>query len=254
MAGDWIKMRMDLQTHPKIVRIMSATCSDKFRVIGGLHAVWCIFDQHSDNGELRGYSPEMMDTVIGWNGLSDALISVGWLEHSDETLVMPEFDSHNGKSAKRRADDTKRKREARLCPQDVRKMSANDQEKLGTREEKRREDKDSKPKTPVDRKTTFDSWVATIKISGEKPIPDNHAVITYADDAGIPQEYLAICWEHFKGRYTGDPKKYIDWRKVFHNAVRENWFKLWWLDAGEYKLTSVGQQGLIALKNKKGDQ
>lgn len=141
MAGDWIKMRMDLQTHPKIVRIMSATGSDKFRVIGGLHAVWCIFDQHSDNGKLQGYSPEMMDSVIGWTGLADALIAVGWLSFDAETLVMPEFDSHNGKSAKRRADDTKRKRESRICPQDVRKVSADESEKSVTREEKRREDK-----------------------------------------------------------------------------------------------------------------
>lgn len=40
MAIDWIKMRVDLQTHPKVVRILSATGTDKFRVIGGLHAVW----------------------------------------------------------------------------------------------------------------------------------------------------------------------------------------------------------------------
>lgn len=39
MSGDWIKMRIDLQTHPKIVRILSATKADKFRVIGGLHTV-----------------------------------------------------------------------------------------------------------------------------------------------------------------------------------------------------------------------
>jgi len=114
VAGDWIKMRIDLQSHPKIVRILSATKSDKFRVIGGLHAVWSVFDTHSTNGELHGYTPESMDHVIGWLGFSDAMIASGWLSFDgDETLVMPEFGEHNGKSAKRRAEDQKRKRDGR---------------------------------------------------------------------------------------------------------------------------------------------
>ena len=80
MAGDWIKMRIDLQSHPKTVRIMSATGSDKFRVIGGLHAVWSVFDTHSGDGKLRGYTPELLDQIIGWQGFSRAMESVKWLE------------------------------------------------------------------------------------------------------------------------------------------------------------------------------
>lgn len=100
------------------------------------------------------------------------------------------------------------------------------------------------------RKLTFDAWVEKIREAGEKPIPDDHAVIRFTEDAGIPHEFLAVCWEHFKGRYSGDQKKYIDWRKVFANAVRENWFKLWWHDGNGYQLTTVGQQGMNVLNNK----
>lgn len=32
MAGDWIKMRADLHTHPKVVRISSALDADRLRV------------------------------------------------------------------------------------------------------------------------------------------------------------------------------------------------------------------------------
>jgi hypothetical protein len=151
MAADWIKMRMNLQSHPKVVRIMSAICpqnvqtkTDKFRVIGGLHAVWCIFDTHSIDGVLHGYTPFALDHVIGWDGFSDALIAVGWLQHiGDESLVMPEFEEHNGESAKRRAEDSKNKRIRRMsakCPQNVRENSGQNAEDLRTREEKRRED------------------------------------------------------------------------------------------------------------------
>lgn len=139
MAGDWIKMRLELQTHPKIVRILSATKSDKFRVIGGLHAVWSVFDTHSTDGRLDGYTPETLDHIIGWNGFSDAMIAVGWLAlDGEESLMLPEFDEHNGKSGKRRAEDTKRKRDDRKNPQNVRNLSEYSADKNGTREEKRR--------------------------------------------------------------------------------------------------------------------
>lgn len=139
MAGDWIKMRIDLQSHPKVVRILSATQSDKFRVIGGLHAVWSVFDTHSEDGKLSGYTPMALDHVIGWDGFAQAMIDVGWLEWDGlETLAMPEFGEHNGKSAKRRAEDQKRKKNSRNCPQDVRNESDKDADEDGTREEKRR--------------------------------------------------------------------------------------------------------------------
>ena len=176
MAADWIKMRIDLQTHPKVVRILSATCSDKFRVIGGMHAVWSVFDTHSENGVLQGYTPKLMDQVVGWDGLSQAMIDVGWMAFDGEqTIEMPEFYSHNGQSGKRRAEDQKRKKDARKSPQSVRNLSANDDAKNRTREEKRREDikeppnplegdagKESKRKPRMQLKTFIEQCVSEI--------------------------------------------------------------------------------------------
>lgn len=143
MAGDWIKMRCELQTHPKIVRILSATKSDKFRVVGGLHAVWSVFDAHSTDGVLFGYTPETLDHVMGWDGFSKAMISVGWLLYDGaETLSLPDFGEHNGQSAKRRAEDQKRKRDGRREDEDrnsVRNLSADSPNESGL--EKRREEK-----------------------------------------------------------------------------------------------------------------
>ena len=151
MAGDWIKMRIDLQNHPKVVRILSLTNSDKFRVVGGLHAVWSIFDTHSNDGRLVGYTPDTMDHVIGWKGLCSALIKVGWL-HFDghQTLTMPEFVEHNGKGGKRRAEDQKRKRNFRkasaTCPQLVHDATEKQGKENGL--EKRREEYIKTPLTP----------------------------------------------------------------------------------------------------------
>lgn len=171
MAGDWIKMRIDLLSHPKIVRILSATKSDKFRVVGGLHAVWSIFDTHSEDGVLNGYSSYALDHVIGWDGFSAALLSVGWLEEFDGALVMPEFDEHNGKSGKRRAEDQKRKRDLRKGPKDVHILSANEQDENGTRE---REEKE-KIKAKQDLKTTAAprrDWLAELIEHG---VSEKHA-------------------------------------------------------------------------------
>ncbi|WP_250500576.1 hypothetical protein [Caballeronia sp. GAWG1-5s-s] len=133
MAGDWIKMRADLHTHPKVVRIASALKADRLRVVGGLHAVWCLFDVHSEDGVLDGYTPDALDDMIGFPGFARSLVSVGWLIEEPDSLVVPRFDEHNGQSAKRRAQETQRKREAR-------KTSASDADNLRSREEKRREE------------------------------------------------------------------------------------------------------------------
>lgn len=142
MAGDWIKMRIELQTHPKVFRMVSALNADRLRIIGGLHVAWSIFDTHSDDGVLVGYTADAMDAVIGWPGFTQAMIQVQWASLNESgSLVMPRFDEHNGKSAKRRANDSERKRNIRKGGNDA-EMSASDADKKRTREEKRREDKD----------------------------------------------------------------------------------------------------------------
>jgi len=152
MAGDWIKMRVDLQTHPKVFRMVSALRADRLRVIGGLHVAWSIFDTHSADGVLHGYTTHAMDAVIGWPGFTQAMVDVEWADIDEHgSLVMPRFDEHNGASAKRRANDSERKRESRKA-NSVRNPSASDADKMRTREEKRREEKeqDQKPSPSCD--------------------------------------------------------------------------------------------------------
>jgi hypothetical protein len=146
MAGDWIKMRTSLQTHPKVVRIASALKADRLRVVGALHAVWCLFDVHSEDGTLPGYTLDALDDLVGWPGFSAALVTVDWLLDHGDAIGAPDFDEHNGRSAKRRAMETERKAVER-------KLSASDADKAQTksapekrREEKRREDKPEKQK------------------------------------------------------------------------------------------------------------
>lgn len=141
MAGDWIKMRSDLFTHPKVVRISSALKADTLRTVGGLMSAWCLFDAHSIDGKLEGYTAETLDAHLRWPGFAAAMIAVEWLADDGETLALPDFDTHNGASAKRRAQDADRKRS-------VRNSSASDADKKRTREEKRREEKKEDKNAP----------------------------------------------------------------------------------------------------------
>jgi hypothetical protein len=109
----WIKMRTDLRNHPKVVRIASALKADRLRVVGGLWAVWCTFDVHSEDGTLEGYTLAAIDEDIGWRGFGKAMHAVGWLIQKESGLEVPEFEEHNGASAKRRAQETKRKQRDR---------------------------------------------------------------------------------------------------------------------------------------------
>lgn len=227
MAADWIKMRVDLQSHPKVVRILSATKSDKLRVIGGLHAVWAVFDTHSVDGRLAGYTADLMDHVIGWPGFSAAMMAVGWLGmEGPETLVIPEFSTHNGQSAKRRAEDQKRKRDSRSNPQPVRNMSANEDDKLQSEsglerereEEKKREEADSasgdapaaKPKREQTGSRLPDDWQ-----------PDDQ-LVTWAKSER-PDLNIATQTASFRDYWRSQPGqkgRKSDWPATFRNWIR----------------------------------
>lgn len=73
MAGDWIKMRSDLLTHPKVVRISSALKTDRLRTIGALFSAWCLFDAHSEDG--MAMKKRLKNLVIG-------AYCAGWLPAS----------------------------------------------------------------------------------------------------------------------------------------------------------------------------
>lgn len=140
-------MRADLFTHPKVIRITSALKADRLRTVGGLMSVWCLFDAHSVDGTLDGYTLEALDDLVGWQGFSAAMVAVGWLINNGESLSTPRFDEHNGQSAKRRAQETERKRAARAEPQ----VSAHDADKLRSREEKRREETEANASVVADK-------------------------------------------------------------------------------------------------------
>jgi hypothetical protein len=202
-------MRMNLRTHPKVVRMSSALSADRFRVIGALHAVWSLADEHTEDGRLPGYSMSALDDSIGWPGFSESMKEIEWLEVGAQGLVLPRFDEHNGASAKRRAMESERKRRDR-------KSSASDADKKRTREEKR------KSNTPIPPSGAFlkfwHAWPASSRKQAQgacwdvwrKRDLDEHseAILTHVEALKQSQD-----WRKDGGEYIPAPRVYLNQRR-----------------------------------------
>ena len=135
MSEDWIKIRKGLPTDPRLVRISSALRADRLRTLGALVSAWFVFDTHSEDGSLSGYTPEVFDEIVGLPGLAVAMASVGWMEITPQALIAPRFEEHNGATAKRRAQENRRKASAR----DADKLRTAAGRKSGPEKEKEKE-------------------------------------------------------------------------------------------------------------------
>ena len=159
MAGDWIKMRMDLPEDPAVYRIARLTSLDRLSVVGRLYAFWAWADKHAVDGRVDGGSSADVDDIVSHEGFADAMVKVNWLEVGDEYLAIPKHDRHNGESAKERS--LKNARQARWRERKDEVPSTPASTKPSTREEKRREEKKNTPLPPAGGCKRFEEfWTA----------------------------------------------------------------------------------------------
>jgi len=159
MAGDWIKMRMDLPEDPAVYRLARLTSLDRLSVVGRLYAFWAWADKHAVDGRVDGGSSADVDDIVSHEGFADAMVKVNWLEVGDEYLAIPKHDRHNGESAKERS--LKNERQARWREKKDEVPSTPPSTKPSTREEKRREDKKNTPLPPAGGCKRFEEfWTA----------------------------------------------------------------------------------------------
>ena len=108
MAGDWIKMRCNLWTDPRVGRLVDLTEQSPAAVVGGLYWLWSTADQHSVDGMLEHMTVRQVDRTTGIPGFGAALVATGWLEECPDGLRIPSFEEHNGSSATARAQTARR--------------------------------------------------------------------------------------------------------------------------------------------------
>lgn len=179
MAG-WIKVESNLKDKvevQRLVRILSASCPHDVRiesghvsaVVGALVLFWSWCDTNFSDGVTSMTIDEarpIFDAIVGIDGFTDAMCRVGWLfeDSGSGEVVVPNYDRHMDKNAKRRALDSQRKADSRSvasapsphrvrtesasCPHDVRMVSASEADKRVTREDERREEDEEPPVVP----------------------------------------------------------------------------------------------------------
>lgn len=77
----------------------------------------------------------------------------------------------------------------------------------------------------------------------EDPINADDPIVRYGESIGVPIEFLVLCWDRFVDDQQAKRTRKKDWRAHFRNAVKGNWYKLWWFDQqGVCRLTTQGEQ------------
>lgn len=109
MAGGWIKFEVDTPEKPEVLALTVAMgWDDPDLTVGKLLRVWRWFDQQTIEGNAPGVSAALLDRIAGVTGFANAMAKVGWLLISCEGIALPNFERHNGETAKSRALTAKR--------------------------------------------------------------------------------------------------------------------------------------------------
>lgn len=95
-------------------------------------------------------------------------------------------------------------------------------------------------RSPIELQT----WLNSLA-TDEDPIHADDPIMAYADDAGIEFDWLLLAWDRFRQDMIERRTKKRDWRAHFRNAVRNNWYRLWWARDGGTGLTTVGEQAMM---------
>lgn len=110
----WIKIESSTPDKPEVLCIADALDLDPDAVFGKLVRVWIWADHMTEDGVLDPRSMPAIDRVAACPGFADALVQAGWLAKNNGELAIPNFDRHNGESAKKRALAARRNQKYRL--------------------------------------------------------------------------------------------------------------------------------------------
>lgn len=141
MAGDWIKLEHWTPDKPEVFRIADILSIDPDAVTGKLIRIWIWADQQTTDGNAVSVTKALLDRITSVTGFANAMISVGWLEQVSDGVRFANFDRHNGCTAKKRAQTSKRVEKSR--GKSVTQMKRRCNAESVTREEKNRKENTS---------------------------------------------------------------------------------------------------------------
>ena len=138
MAGDWLKFEKSTSDKPEVWAMAEELGIDPDAVVGKLLRVWGWFDEQSEEGNAPSVSKMLLDRRVGVTGFCDSMVLCGWMNDDGKEVTLPNFDRHNGKTAKNRSLTAKRV--AKHKAESNGKGNGSGVTNALPREEKRRED------------------------------------------------------------------------------------------------------------------
>lgn len=203
MAGDWLKIEKSTPHKPEVYQIAAILNLDSDIVFAKLFRIWSWFDDHFTSCNAPSVTESLLDRCICVTGFANAMQQVGWLTISDDGCSLPNWDRHNGNSAKKRALSGERVKRFRNAPNVTNALP-----------EKRREEKRIKEK-----QTTFverNVGAASVRKPPTATLPDS----VWIDSLKASPAYSGIdverehakCVEYFslKG-ITPSRKRFLNW-------------------------------------------
>ena len=178
MAGDWIKLQKDTPDKPEVLAIAARMNLDPDAVVGKLVRIWSWFDTHTIDGNANSVTFALLDRLAGVTGFAEQMTFVGWLDQKGHLLTLPNFEYHNGETAKKRALGKNRQEKRRS--NDESNANSNASSVTKALPEKRREEKNNKENKEVAtsvayvlpdwiEKETWDAFVQMRKRIGKPP-------------------------------------------------------------------------------------
>lgn len=201
MAGDWIKMQTSLDTNPKIFAIAEELGIDTLHAVGCMWKLWAWADTHSIDGNALTVTSVTLDRLIGVSGFAQALRNVGWLAGDDGCLNLPNFEEHNGKTAKTRASTSSRVKRHRNGESVTKALPEK------RREEKNKDIKRKPSKTPLPEGFSISERVRSWAAEKGHGNLDRHL-----------ENFVSSCK---RNGYT-----YVDWDEALMEAIRKDWAKI----------------------------
>lgn len=274
MAGDWLKFEVNTPEKPEVLAItIEMGWDDPDLTVGKLLRVWRWFDQHTQEGNAASVTPALLDRIIGVTGFCQAMANVGWLTIEADGVSLPNFDRHNGKTAKNRSLTAKRVATHKSNAKANAEGNGSSVTSALPREEKNREEvhknppnppaggeSPAKPKRERKPRIQLKTFIENCRAAGENAISGYRPLLEYVEATGLPMEFVQLAWDEFKRQFgTGgkdEARLQADWRRHFQNYVEKNYMRLWYAKVGEggneYFLTTQGLQAQALQANREG--
>lgn len=108
MSTHWIKVEKDTPHKPELRQAAKRCGVKRADAFLAFFQLWSFFDTHCVEGFLPGFTAEEADEIAGLRGFAAALVAAGWITFDPTGLTISNWDRHNGRSAKARAQTMRR--------------------------------------------------------------------------------------------------------------------------------------------------